>query len=116
MTRSDLVVSAILNSKYTIQQWSRILGVTRDTVHKWLSGANNPKRSTVIFIGEVLGKEAVWKGKNDVEFIDSGKPAPTYDLTKKSATRHSESPMVEELMAQVQYLRKRVQELEALNS
>lgn len=116
MTRSEIVVHAILNSKYTIQQWARILGVTRDTIHKWLSGANNPKRSTVIFIAEVLGKEAVWRENDDVEYIDSGKPAPTYDLKKKSAIKDAESPIVEELMAQIQYLRKRVQELETLQS
>jgi len=113
MTRSELVVNTILNSKYTVQEWSRILNVTRDTVHKWLSKSNNPKRSTVIFIGEVLGKEAVWKDNNNVEYIDSGKPAPEFDLTNKGATKQDSSPIVDELLAQIQYLRKRVIELES---
>ena len=83
MARSEDLKDAFNNSKYTIQQWSQILGVTRNTIHKWLTGVNNPKRATVIHIAEVLGKQAVFSGKNDVTFSDSGKPASDFEFGKK---------------------------------
>jgi len=83
MARSEDLKDAFNNSKYTIQQWSQILGVTRNTIHKWLTGVNNPKRATVIHIAEVLGKQAVFSGKNDVTFSDSGKPVSDFDFGKK---------------------------------
>ena len=114
MTRSEIVIHSLNNSRYTIQQWSRILGVTRDTVHKWLAGVNSPKRSTVNHIAEIIGKNAIFNGKDSVEFSDSGKPVPEIDLGKKvHAPTMSQSSLVDELVAQIQFLRKRVNELEA---
>ncbi|MBT3180192.1 MAG: hypothetical protein HOB40_11040 [Candidatus Marinimicrobia bacterium] len=114
MTRLEIAVDSLNNSRYTIQQWSGILGVTRDTIHKWLAGVNSPKRSAVNHIAEVIGKTAIFHSNNDVEFIDSGKPAPAIDLGKKNhAQTLGQSSLVEELVAQVQYLRKRVEELES---
>ena len=114
MTRLEIVIDSLDNSRYTIQQWSSILGVTRDTVHKWLAGVNSPKRSTVNHIAEIIGKTAIFSGKDSVEFIDSGKPVPEIDLGKKKhAPTVAQSSLVDELVAQVQYLRKRVEELEA---
>ena len=114
MTRSELVINTMNNSKYTIQQWSSILGVTRDTIHKWLAGVNSPKRATINHIAEILGKKAIFNNNNDVHFEISNTPAPKIDLGKKNhAPTVNQSVLVEELVAQVQYLRKRVEELES---
>ena len=114
MTRTEIVIDSLNNSRYTIQQWSQILGDTRDTIHKWLNGVNSPKRATVNHIAETLGKQAFFAEKDDVQFKDTGNPAPELDLGKKShASTGATSALVDELIAQVQYLRNRVQELEA---
>jgi DNA-binding XRE family transcriptional regulator len=93
MARSEDLKDAFNNSKYTIQQWSQILGVTRNTIHKWLTGVNNPKRATVIHIAEVFGKQGVVSGKNDVMFTDSGKPASDFDFGKKKEANIPTNPI-----------------------
>ena len=113
MTRSEIVIGSLNDSKYTIQQWSQILGVTRDTIHKWLAGVNSPKRATINHIAEILGKQAIFTERNNVQFKDTGNPAPRIDLGKKNhAPTESQTALVEELVAQVQYLRRRINELE----